>query len=328
MAVILLNSGRSADTFNESGIMKLTRHSKDPVLEPRRDHPWEKDAVLNTAVVYNDGKFHLLYRAVAHNPDDFNRSSIGYAWSSDGLNFDRLPQPVLAPGEAAEESKGVEDPRVTPLNDAYYMCYTAWNGKHSQVGLATSTDLRHWTRQGIMLKYSMFGHNKNAALFASKIDGRYALLHRPMGFGNFFELPADIPMNIMLSFSDDLWNWTDHRILMDVRPGMWDERKIGIAGPPIFTPQGWLLVYHGVDFQTTYRLGIALLDLDDPTKVIRRQREPILEPLTEWEVKGDVPNVVFSCGAVLLDDELWVYYGGADTVIGLARGSVREFLHG
>jgi beta-1,2-mannobiose phosphorylase / 1,2-beta-oligomannan phosphorylase len=308
--------------------MRLTRVTKDPVLRPRPELAWEKDAVFNTAVVHDGNRFHLLYRAVAHNPGDANRSCIGYAWSSDGVEFERLDNPVLASGTIPEEMKGCEDPRITKLDGAYHMLYTAWDEKESQVALATSTDLSNWERRGILLKYSMFGHNKNAALFPRRIGGRYVVLHRPMGYGEFFDLPAENSLDIMISYSDDLNSWDGHKCLMKPRAGLWDQRKIGIAGPPMETDQGWLLVYHGVDTDMTYRLGVALLDLEDPSKVIRRQTEPILEPMEPWEREGDVPNVVFSCGAALVADEIHVYYGGADKVIGLARGDVRQFLRG
>jgi beta-1,2-mannobiose phosphorylase / 1,2-beta-oligomannan phosphorylase len=306
--------------------MTLTRHEENPVLAPCADHQWEKDAVLNSAVVHEDGTFHLFYRGVAHYPGDHNRSCIGHAWSSDGVHFERRDTPVLRSGEVPGEDKGCEDPRVTRINGAYHMLYTAWDEKESKIAMAVSADMRDWERRGVVLPFKEFGHNKNAALFSEKIRGKYLLLHRPMGHGEFVDRPPDTPLGIMVSYSDDMSRWTDHRALMQPRPGRWDERKIGIAGPPIRTEKGWLLIYHGVDSKWTYRLGVALLDLEDPTKILKRQDEPILEPETQWEQVGDVPNVVFSCGGALIGDELWVYYGGADTVIGLARGSVREFL--
>jgi predicted GH43/DUF377 family glycosyl hydrolase len=122
-----------------------------------------------------------------------------------------------------------------------------------------------------------------------------------------------------LAKSYDLKNWGDHQVIMEAKPDSeWESEKIGIAGPPIKTGAGWLLIYHGVSASHHYSLGIALLDLNDPSKVIARQSQPILEPELEWEVHGHVPNVVFSCGQVIIDDELWVYYGGADTCIGVA----------
>lgn len=306
--------------------MKLKRATSLPLLEPRPTLPWEKDAVFNTACVFDKGQFHLLYRAVAHRPGDLNRSCIGYAWSRDGINFERLDKPVLESGLIPEEMKGCEDPRVTLLDGTYHMLYTAWDEKESQVALATSTDLKTWERKGILLNYNVFGHDKNAALFPRRVNGQYVVLHRPMGRGNFFDLSPDHSLDIMISYSNDMREWSGHESLMQPRRDSWDQYKIGIAGPPMETKQGWLLVYHGVDDSMTYRLGIALLDLEDPSRVLKRQEEAILEPSEQWEVEGDVPNVVFSCGAVLLDDELWVYYGGADRVIGLARGNVKRFL--
>ena len=134
---------------------------------------------------------------------------------------------------------------------------------------------------------------------------------------------------VRLSFSDDLVIWSyEPKCVLVPRPGMWDCDKVGLAGPPLKTDRGWLTVYHGVDEKAVYRLGIMLLDLEDPSRILRRQDEPILEPELPWELEGDVPNVVFSNGGFLRGSELWVYYGGADTVIGLAKADVTEFLEG
>jgi predicted GH43/DUF377 family glycosyl hydrolase len=293
-------------------VLKLQRVGTEPVLVPRPDVPWEKDAVFNCAAIHHDGRFRLHYRAVAHTPGDRNRSWIGYACSEDGVDFERLDQPVLSPGEVPEESQGVEDPRVTRLGDAFYMLYTAYDRTRTQIGMARSDDLRAWTRLGVAQGLDAFGNNKDAALFPETIGGRYCMFHRPHP-------------TMHVSFSDDLRHWDDHRLVME--PAFaWEASKIGGGAQPIRTDAGWLEVYHGVDENSVYRLGIVLLDLEDPSKVVKRQPEPILEPELPWELEGDVPNVVFSCGAVLLGTELWVYYGGADTVIGVAKGDVREFL--
>jgi predicted GH43/DUF377 family glycosyl hydrolase len=156
--------------------------------------------------------------------------------------------------------------------------------------------------------------NKDASLFPEKIGGRYVMFHRR-------------PPNIWLAYSDDLKTWTDHRCVMEALPDSdWENEKIGIGGPPIKTDEGWLLIYHGVSVEKQYSLGIALLDLEDPTKVLKRQAEPILVPELDWEVNGFVPNVVFSCGQVILNDELWVYYGGADTAIGVAKIKMKDII--
>jgi predicted GH43/DUF377 family glycosyl hydrolase len=307
----------------EVKFVKLRRLTDQPVLLPRTEHQWESKAVFNTAVVYENGIFTLLYRAAnqpfkltGEKPDPAHsfESVIGYAVSTDGLNFERMDKPVFV-GETAQEKWGVEDPRISKIEDIYYMLYTGFGGRNwddIRITLATSQDLLSWERRGIVLDEP----NKDAALFPEKINGRYVLLHR--------RLP-----HIWLGFSEDLVHWDQHQIIMETRLDSWEEKKIGIAGPPIKMEEGWLLIYHGVDNNHVYRLGLAVLDLQDPTKVIYRQSEPILEPELSWEKEGLVPNVVFSCGAAELEDEIYVYYGAADTVIGVAslnKGELKEKL--
>ena len=149
--------------------------------------------------------------------------------------------------------------------------------------------------------------NKDASLFPEKINGRYLMFHRR-------------PPHIWIAYSNDLVHWVDHTIVMKALPGSsWENNKIGISGPPIKTNTGWFLIYHGVSNDMVYRQGAALLDLDDPSRVLARQSEPILEPELDWELFGHVNNVVFSCGQVVLGNEIFVYYAGADNAIGLAQ---------
>jgi predicted GH43/DUF377 family glycosyl hydrolase len=297
--------------------MKLQRISNKPILEPRANIPWEKSAVLNAAAIHDGSHFHLFYRAVAHNPGSLNESCIGHAISRDGIHFDRFDTPILANKQAPEESRGVEDPRITKIGDTYHLSYVAWDTRRSVISRATSNDLKTWTRRGIMFPYEQFGNNKNAALFPEKIGGRYALIHRPMGFAWD---DHDYPLDMWMSFSDDLKQWDGHRRLLRARRGeiAWEHGKIGLGGAPHKTARGWLMIYHAMA-GNTYRLGCAMLDIKDPTKVLWRTDEPILEPELDWEKNGDVSNVVFTCGSVLLGDELWVYYCGADSRIGLAK---------
>ncbi|HBF82247.1 MAG TPA: glycosidase [Streptomyces sp.] len=304
--------------------MQLERVTDQPVLRPRPDVPWEKDAVLNAAVCEADGLVHLFYRAVAHKPGDPNRSAIGHAWSADGVHFERADEPILAPGTCPEEAQGVEDPRITYLEGTWHLTYTGYDGARTVARRATSPDLQTWTRQGTVLPWEPFGNEKNTALFPARIGGRYALLHRPMGgAGTVYE-----PHSVWLGYSDDLQTWTDHQLILPARRGQvaWEYAKNGIGGPPHRVDEGWLLVYHAVDAKMVYRLGLALLDADDPSRILRQTDEPILAPEVGWEVEGDVNNVVFTCGSLLRGTELSVYYGGADTVIGLARGDVSGFL--
>lgn len=277
--------------------LTLTRYAGNPILMPSLVNEWETDNVFNAAVVEHGGLITMLYRA-----QGLDRvSRIGCAISTDGHHFNRLQEPVFVPEEDYEVF-GVEDPRITRLDGWYYMVYTAYSPLGTRASLARSRNLIAWERMGIILPDE---DNKDAVLFPDKIGGRYAMLHRRMP-------------DIWLAFSDDLIHWTDHQIVMHPRPGLWDGVRIGAGGPPFRTGDGWLCFYHGFAEERIYCLGLALLDLDDPSKVLKRQEEPILCPRTPWEVHGDVPNVVFTCGGVETDDEYLIYYGGGDHVMAVA----------
>jgi len=159
-------------------------------------------------------------------------------------------------------------------------------------------------------------NDKDAVLFPKKIDGKYMILHRPM---------HKEPMGIWIAYSDDLIEWYGEREIMAPCEN-WEEKKIGAGAPPIKTEKGWLLIYHGVDEDSVYRLGAAMLSLDDPSKVIYRHPEPILEPERDYEIRGEVPNVVFTCGACEVGDKYYVYYGGADRVICVATVDKEDML--
>ncbi|AZT91604.1 glycosidase [Caldicellulosiruptor changbaiensis] len=299
-------------------MFKLKRLVQRPVLEPIEENHWESKAVFNAAAVYHNGYIHLLYRACNNTfealslpyPDEKYKfvSSIGYAKSKDGINFERLSVPVVT-GRGVQEAWGVEDPRITYLDGKFYMVYTAFGGRSWEdvrISMIYSDDLIHWSTEHQVL---LDEPNKDGALHPEKVNGKYMLYHRR-------------PPSIWVAFSEDLKNWHDHKIIMTPRENSWDSQKIGIAGPPILIDDGWLLIYHGVDENRVYRLGAALLDRNNPTKVIARQEEPILEPELEWEKNGLVPNVVFSCGQCIVDGILFVYYGACDTCIGVAAVEV------
>jgi len=180
----------------------------------------------------------------------------------------------------------------------------------SKPSLARSQNLVVWERMGVALPDE---DNKDHALFPEKIGERYVMLHRR-------------PPDLWLAYSDDMRRWTDHQVIMRPRPGNWDAVKIGAAGPPIKTDQGWLLIYHGVDEQHVYRLGVALLDLAAPSVILARPKDFILEPREPWEHNGDVPHVVFSCGQVVKDGTLYAYYGGADRVMALATCPMADMI--
>jgi len=286
-------------------IIKLKRLSDQPILLPNKEHPWGETAVFNCAAIYDNGLVHMIYRTTDIAPNGkegeyINR--LGYAVSKDGIHFNRLEQPILF-NDVEQEARGPEDPRIVKIGDTFYMMYTGYSGKDFRICLATSKNLIDWERQGVVLDES----NKDASLFPGKIKGKYVMFHRR------------VP-DIWLAYSDDLKTWYDHKIIMKpISDSGWEYNKIGIAGPPIKTEYGWLLIYHGTSNEKGYCLGIALLDLDDPSKVLARQAEPILEPELEWEANGHIPKVVFSCGHAEIGDRILVYYGGADTVIGVAE---------
>ncbi len=285
--------------------MKLQRYKGNPILKPNPLRDWEALNVFNAAAVHHNGLFHLLYRAQGV---DYV-SHIGYAVSEDGFHWSRLDNPVLSPATEFE-TRGVEDPRITRIGDTFYMVYAGYSVCGTRVSLAASKNLVAWERRGVMLPDE---DNKDAALFPEKIGGRYCLLHRR-------------PPDIWLCYSDDLLHWTDHQVIMRPRPNTWEHEKVGIAGPPIKTEQGWLLIYHAVDQNSVYRLGVAMLDANDPSVVLHRREDFILEPRESWEKKGDVPKVVFSCGQVVNDETLYVYYGGADRVMAVATCHMADMM--
>jgi predicted GH43/DUF377 family glycosyl hydrolase len=285
--------------------MKLLRHPNNPILSPDPSSPWEAHSIFNPSVIFHNNLFHMHYRAQGH--DLISR--IGYAVSPDGLNWDRSPDPILKP-ENDRELSGVEDPRVTEIDGAFYMAYTAYSGaapldEALTPMFAKSDDLLAWERIGPLVEGE---HNKDHFLIPKKINNRFVALHRRWP-------------DIWIAESEDLINWPEEMMkrIMTPRPDSeWESVSIGGNGPPIETEHGWLSFYHSYGEDRIYHLGVALLDLEDLTKVINRPRDWILEPQEEWELEGNVPNVVFSSANIRVGDQVWVYYGGADRVIGLA----------
>lgn len=292
--------------------LKLVRHQQSPVLYPNPLHRWEAMNVFNAAVTQHNGLFHMHYRAQGV---DFI-SRIGYAVSADGLTWNKLEDPVFSPHNGREDYRGLEDPRITPLDRRFYMTYTAYGENGNYPMIAVSDNLITWEDVAPLEKTE----NKDHVLFPEKIGGRYAILHRRRP-------------HIWIAFSDDLVTWTDHTIIMSPRKvgesiDDWDSKSIGANGVPIKTEQGWLLFYHGYSEAHIYRSSVALLDLVDPSKVLHRPKSYIIEPVETWEIKGDVPNVIFSCTNIVVGDELRFYYAGADRVVGLATApfaDVRTF---
>jgi predicted GH43/DUF377 family glycosyl hydrolase len=268
-----------------------------------------------------DGEVLLLMRV----EDRRGVSHLTAARSKDGIEdwqVDAGPTMAPEPDCYPEEVWGIEDPRITYLSDqgCWAIAYTAFSKAGPLVSLATTTDFRDFVRQGPIMP----PEDKDAALFPTQFDGRWAVIHRPVS------AMSGAGAHIWISFSPDLKYWGEHRVLIRARKGAWwDANKVGLSAPPLETEEGWLLLYHGVKSTNSggiYRLGLALLDLHDPTVVVARSDEWIFQPAEPYEVFGDVDKVVFPCGWVAEEDELKIYYGCADTCLALATASISELL--
>jgi len=321
--------------------MKLRRYKGNPILEPRGDD-WESIEVYNPAAVYLDGKIHLLYRATGEYVKYISR--LGHAIFDENLNLvERFDEPCFTPDLELWEMS-VVDARLTPLEGRLYMTYVITPTPcppysvrrrlgmpprpqaRTRISLAEVTwgvGRMSFQRLGVITPYG--SNQRDTVLFPAKIGGRYAALHRPsawVGPGYSTDTPG-----IWFAYLDDLpGRMYGHRLVMKSEQ-RWESRKIGAGPPPVRTDEGWLLIYHGVDQNRVYRAGAALLDLEEPWKVIARMPEPILEPEEEYERIGDVPDVVFPEGAVVIGDDLIVFYGGADVVCCAASVRLNEFVN-
>lgn len=310
----------------------LERHKKNPILLPNDSNWWESKAVFNCAVLPDNNRIHMLYRAVGEYEKYISR--IGYASSSDGFCFTRRREIALAPSEEYEKY-GIEDPRLVKIDQEIYLSYVVLSTYVSQrpsasTALATTNDFSNYTRLGIIT--SKGSDNKDVVLFPENVyqqlsDGtgnlKYLFLHRPSTWVGS-KYGVDRP-SIWIGEGASLTNFEKHTLL--VKPEQqWEMLKVGAGPPPIKTKEGWLLIYHGVDRDHVYAAGAALLDLKDPTKVIARTKKPVLEPNEPYEKNGDVNNVVFPTAAYVMDGKLFVYYGAADKVCCLATIDLENFL--
>lgn len=298
----------------------LHRSERNPILTAA-DWPYPVNSVFNAgATRLLDGSTLLLCRV----EDRRGHSHLCAARSANGIDQWRIdPQPTLLPDPKGypEEQWGIEDPRITFLPELgkYGVAYTAFCQHGPGVALALTEDFVTFERLGLILG----PEDKDAALFPRQFDGRWVLIHRPVNaYG----------ANMWLSYSPDLRHWGGRRLLLAARQGAWwDANKIGLSSPPIETPQGWLVFYHGVRHTVAgglYRIGVALFDLSAPERCLTRSSTWILGPQAPYEQRGDVDNVVFPCGHTVADDgdTLHLYYGAADTSIALATGSLTQTL--
>lgn len=297
----------------------LERYAGNPILTAS-EWPTTVNAVFNPGVTRLDDETVLLVRV----EDRTGISHLCPARSADGLTdwvVDPRHSMLPVPGSEVERF-GVEDARITRCGDEHLIVYTGYSDGGPLVCLASTRDFRTYERRGVLMP----PEDKDAALFPRRFEGRWALIHRPVA------MTPRHTADIWLSWSPDLRHWGDHAVLLAAREGAWwDAHKIGLCAPPLLTSDGWLLLYHGVRVTAAgaiYRLGLALLDTEHPATVLARSNEWILGPDAPYERTGDVSQVVFSCGWLLLDDgdTLRIYYGAADTSVCVATASLRTLL--
>jgi predicted GH43/DUF377 family glycosyl hydrolase len=302
---------------------KWTRLSEEAIVSPLGEG-FESAGTFNPSVVKKDGKFVMLYRA----QDQHGTSTLGYGASDDGVHFTRRSEPVLVPEAPYEKGGGVEDPRLQKFGKAYYLTYTGYNNvdgtgpgkKDAQLCLATSTDLIHWMRQGIIIpayhgRWNV-GWTKSGAIVPEKINGKYWMYYLADAKGKGSQMGV--------AYSKDLMHWTEalDQPVVASRPGTFDSQVVEPGPAPVLTPQGILLIYNGADDKLVYSTGWVLFDKKDPTKVVARAEAPLFAPEKEWEKVGQVPNVVFVEGMVQ-DGKRWLfYYGGADKHVGVATAPI------
>jgi predicted GH43/DUF377 family glycosyl hydrolase len=299
----------------------IERHPNNPILTAD-DLPYRANTIFNPgATMLPDGTTLLLCRV----EDMRGHSHLTVARSKDGVsNWEIDPEPTLTPDTEnySEELWGIEDPRITyvPELEQYAILYTSYSRGGPGVSMALTKDIRAFARLGVV----MSPEDKDAALLPRRINGEWALIHRPVGF---------MGAHMWLSYSTDLKHWGTHKLMLEARRGAWwDANKIGLCNPPIETERGWLVVYHGVRHTAAgslYRLGLALFALEEPETCLIRGDEWIMGAVTDYERVGDVGNVVFPCGHTVLPDgdALRLYYGAADHCIALATTRISTLLN-
>jgi len=295
----------------------VNRYQNNPILT-KKDVPYPVATVHNAGVIKHQDDYIMLFRSHLHN----GRSIIGKAVSKDGFHFEVDVKPFIEPAKEGifsdYEEYGVEDLRINPLENKYYLTYSAYSRNGVRIILAQTEDFETIERIAPTSQSDM----RLSVLFPEKINGKYVRLDRPH--------TQILPWSIWISYSDDLIHWGNSRVIIKPVQYHWDEAKVGPGSPPIKTEQGWLHIFHGV-FTTmaggVYRLGAALHDLKDPSRVIGVSDNWILQPEAPWEISGYVPNVVFTCGTIPeKDGTLKIYWGGADTVMCVGTANIKELI--
>ena len=297
--------------------MLIERYPNNPILT-KKDIPYPVATVHNAGVIKYNGRYIMIFRS--HKPN--GRSILGKAESEDGFNFIADKNPFMVPSTEGVfkeyEEYGLEDPRIVFLNGEYLITYSAYSPNGVRIGLAKTTDFKSVHRISLITEADY----RNVVIFPEMFNGLYARLDRPHS-----EIS---PWSIWISYSPDLKYWGESKLIMKPCQYHWDEMKIGPGAPLIKTPRGWLNIYHGV-FPTMdgciYRLGVALHDIRDPSKIIAVGDEWILQPEEPYEITGYVHNVVFCCGAVPEEDgSIKIYWGGADSVMCVGTANIEQLV--
>ena len=296
----------------------FTRYEGNPIITPNH-WPYMVNSTFNPGAIKYNNKILLLIRV----EDMRGFSHLTLARSKDGkTGWDIDKTPTIKPNILRNEERwGVEDPRIVWLEERqqYAISYVSFSKDGPVVSLALTKDFKTFDHLGAMLP----PEDKDASLFPRLINGKYVMIHRPIIRGE---------AHIWIAFSPDLTHWGEHKILIPVRPGWWDSHRVGLGTPPIETDEGWLLIYHGTRITASgslYRVGLALLDLDEPWKIIRRCDNWVFGPCEDYERIGDVPGVTFPVGVIINEktNELMMYYGAADTSVCLAIANLDDVLN-
>lgn len=294
------------------------------------ERPEQRPGFISTPLYNERGQIEILHfekndpalnlsdpRVINYKGQDYltTLSHLRLVCSEDGISFHEPEGIDPIYGTNNLESYGIEDCRVTELEGKFNLTYTAVSAYGVGVGLIQTRDWKYFDHKGMIFP----PHNKDCAIFEEKVGSYYYALHRPSSpwlGGNY----------IWLAQSPDLLHWGNHKCIATSRPGMWDSARVGAGAAPIYTPHGWLAIYHGADSDHRYCLGALLLDLHDPSKVIARSAHPLMEPFADYELKGFFGNVVFTNGHVVKGDTIHMYYGASDEVICGADLSIRKIL--
>jgi len=322
------NEDKSKKELTSPSIVQeeFRRYEGNPIITPNSQFSWKARATYNPAIVQHEGKINIIYRAQALD----GVSVFGYASTTDGVTIqENLDEPIYSPRESFEMStkpgwnSGCEDPRITKIGNRFYMTYTAYDGTNPPRVALTSISVsdfvsKSWNWDSPKL-ISPPGVDDKDSCIIKKVRGD--------GYFAFHRLGNVIWIDDLRDLEFPETKFLTGGIMAQARTDNWDNIKIGIAGPPIMTDEGWILLYHAVcNPGFMYKIGAMLLDFEDPKKILGRTEKPLLEPEMDYEQQGQVPNVIFSCGTAVLNGVIYMYYGGADSVIGVATMPLSSLL--